>query len=99
MARGYRGGKHRLFRTATEAVDRALCFAYRDRRTKKRNYRSLWIARIAAAAKMNGTSYSRLIHGMKNADIELDRKVLSNLAIIDPKAFGEVVKTAGTATS
>lgn len=99
MASGYRGGKHRLFRTATEAVDRALCFAYRDRRTKKRNYRSLWIARIGAAAKMNGTSYSRLIHGMKQADIELDRKVLSNLAIVDPKAFGEVVKVAGSATS
>lgn len=94
MARGYRGGKHRLYRTATEAVDRALCFAYRDRRTKKRNFRQLWIARIGAAAKMNGTSYSRLIHGMKEADIQLDRKVLSNLAIVDPNAFAEVVKAA-----
>lgn len=98
MAKGYRGGKHRLYRTATEAVDRALCFAYRDRRTNKRNFRSLWITRIAAAAKMNGTSYSRLIGGMKKADIALDRKVLSNLAIIDPKAFSEVVKAAEAAS-
>lgn len=94
MAKGYRGAKNRLYRTATEAVDRALCYAYRDRRTKKRNFRSLWIARISAAAKMNGISYSRLINGLKVADIELDRKVLSNLAIVDPNAFGEVVKAA-----
>ena len=94
MAKGYRGGKHRLYKTATEAVDRALCFAYRDRRTKKRNFRRLWIARIGAAAKLNGTSYSRLINGLKGADIELDRKVLSNLAIVDPNAFSEVVKAA-----
>ena len=99
LAKGYRGGKHRLYRTATEAVDRALCFAYRDRRTNKRNFRRLWITRIGAAAKINGTSYSRLINGLKNADIELDRKVLSNLAIVDPNAFSEVVKTAGTASS
>jgi len=92
MAKGFRGGKHRLYKTATEAVDRALCYAYRDRRTKKRNFRSLWIARIAAAAKLNGTSYSRLISGLKNADVELDRKVLSNLAIVDPNAFSKVVK-------
>ena len=94
MAKGYRGAKHRLYRTATEAVDRALSFAYRDRRTKKRNFRRLWIARISAAAKMNGISYSRFINGLKVADIELDRKVLSNLAIVDPNAFGEVVKAA-----
>ncbi|GAB4335039.1 MAG: 50S ribosomal protein L20 [Desulfobulbaceae bacterium] len=94
MAKGYRGGKHRLYRTATEAVDRALCYAYRDRRTKKRNFRRLWITRIGAAARMNGTSYSRLINGLKNAGIELDRKVLSNLAIVDPAAFSEVVKAA-----
>ncbi|MDD3618591.1 MAG: 50S ribosomal protein L20 [Desulfobulbaceae bacterium] len=98
MAKGYRGGKHRLYRTVTEAVDRALCFAYRDRRTKKRNFRNLWITRIAAAAKMNGTSYSRLINGMKKAGIDLDRKVLSNLAIVDPKAFSEVVKAAGVSS-
>ncbi len=95
MARGYRGGKHRLFRTATEAVDRALCYAYRDRRTRKREFRRLWITRIGAAAKMNGTSYSRLMGGLRKAGVQLDRKVLSNLAIVDPHAFAEVVKTAG----
>ncbi len=94
MAKGYRGAKHRLYKTATEAVDRALSFAYRDRRTKKRNFRRLWITRISAAAKMNGTSYSRFINGLKVADIELDRKVLSNLAIVDPNAFSQVVKAA-----
>jgi large subunit ribosomal protein L20 len=94
MAKGYRGAKHRLYRTATEAVDRALSFAYRDRRTNKRNFRRLWITRISAAVKMNGMSYSRFINGLKVADIELDRKVLSNLAIVDPNAFSEVVKAA-----
>ncbi|HBI14181.1 MAG TPA: 50S ribosomal protein L20 [Desulfobulbaceae bacterium] len=98
MAKGFRGGKHRLYKSATEAVDRALSFAYRDRRTNKRNFRSLWIARITAAAKMNGTSYSRLIGGMKKADIELDRKVLSNLAIVDPSAFSALVKAAGVSS-
>ncbi|HFQ88764.1 MAG TPA: 50S ribosomal protein L20 [Desulfobulbus sp.] len=95
MARGYRGGKHRLFRTATEAVDRALCYSYRDRRTRKREFRRLWITRIGAAARMNGTSYSKLMGGLKKAGVELDRKVLSHLAIVDPHAFAEVVKTAG----
>ena len=94
MARGYVGGRHRLFRTATEAVDRALCYAYRDRRQKKRDFRKLWIARISAAAKINGTSYSRFIGGLKKANIELDRKVLSNLAILDPNAFSQVIKQA-----
>jgi len=99
MAKGYRGGKSRLYRTATEAVDRALCYAYRDRRTKKRNFRRLWITRINAAANLNGLSYSKFIHGLKQAEVELDRKVLSNLAIVDPKAFSEVVKTAGLPTT
>ncbi len=99
QARGYRGGKSRLFRTAAEAVDRALCYSYRDRRTKKRTFRRLWIARLSAAAKSNGTNYSRLIGGLKKANIELDRKVLSNLAIVDPKAFTEVVKTTGVASA
>lgn len=94
MARGYVGGRHRLFRTATEAVDRALCYAYRDRRQKKRDFRQLWIARISAAAKLNGTSYSRFIGGLKKANIELDRKVLSNLAIVDPNAFSQLIKQA-----
>ncbi len=94
MARGYVGGRSRLFRTATEAVDRALCYAYRDRKAKKRDFRQLWIARISAAAKLNGTSYSKLIGGLKKAEVDLDRKVLSNLAIVDPQAFSQVVKVA-----
>lgn len=98
MAKGFRGGKHRLYKSATEAVDRALTFAYRDRRTNKRNFRSLWIARITAAAKMNGTSYSRLMGGLKKSEIELDRKVLSNLAIVDPNAFSALVKATGVSS-
>jgi large subunit ribosomal protein L20 len=94
-AKGYRGGRSRLYRTATEAVDRALCYAYRDRRTNKRNFRRLWITRITAAANLNNISYSKLIHALIQAGIELDRKVLSNLAIVDPAAFTEVVKAAG----
>ncbi|MCL2791277.1 MAG: 50S ribosomal protein L20 [Desulfobulbus sp.] len=94
LAAGYRGGKHRLFKSAAEAVDRALCYAYRDRRVKKREFRQLWIARINAAAKQNGTSYSRLINGLAKNSIELDRKVLSNLAIVDPSAFSAVVRAS-----
>ena len=94
MAKGYRGGRSRLFRSATEAVDRALGFAYRDRRQRKRDFRKLWIARISAAAKMAGTSYSKLMGGLKKADVKLDRKVLSNMAILDPKAFGKVAQIA-----
>ena len=97
LAKGFRGGKHRLFKTAAEAVDRALCFAYRDRRVKKREFRQLWIARINAAAQQNGTTYSRLIGGLAKNSIELDRKVLSNLAIVDPAAFSAVVKASGQA--
>lgn len=94
LAKGYVGGRHRLFRTATEAVDRALCYAYRDRKTKKRDFRQLWIARISAAARLNGISYSRLICGLKKANVDLDRKVLSNMAIVDPNAFSHVVQLA-----
>jgi large subunit ribosomal protein L20 len=95
LAKGFRGGKHRLFKTAAEAVDRALCYAYRDRRVKKREFRQLWIARINAAAQQNGISYSRLINGLSKNSIELDRKVLSNLAIVDPNAFSAVVRASG----
>ena len=94
MARGFVGGRHRLFRTATEAVDRALAYAYRDRKSRKRDFRRLWIARINAAARLNGLSYSRLIGGLKKANVDLDRKVLSNMAIVDPNAFSQIVKTA-----
>jgi large subunit ribosomal protein L20 len=98
LAKGYRGGRHSLFRTATEAVDRALCYAYRDRRSKKRDFRRLWITRIAAAAKLNNTSYSKLMGGLKKADVELDRKVLANMAIMDPSGFAQVVKLAAEQT-
>lgn len=94
MARGYVGGRNRLFRTATEAVDRALCYAYRDRRQKKRDFRKLWIVRIGAAAKLNGTNYSKLMGGLKKANVDLDRKSLANMAILDPDAFAHVVKMA-----
>ena len=94
LAKGFRGGRHKLYRTATEAVDRALSYAYRDRRNKKRDFRRLWIARIGAAAKQNGTSYSKLMGGLKKAGVELDRKVLSNMAILDPIGFSQVVKLA-----
>ena len=94
MARGYVGGRHRLFRTATEAVDRALSYAYRDRKVRKRDFRRLWIARINAACRINGMSYSKFIGGLKKAEVELDRKVLANMAILDPSAFSQVAKTA-----
>ncbi len=99
LAKGYRGGRHKLYRTATEAVDRALVYAYRDRRTKKRDFRRLWITRISAAAKINGTSYSKLMGGLNKAGVELDRKVLANMAILDPNAFSEVVKIAAEANA
>ena len=94
LAKGFRGGRHRLYKSATEAVDRALSYAYRDRRNKKRDFRRLWITRIGAAAKLNGTSYSKFMGGLKKADVELDRKVLSNMAILDPNGFSQVVKLA-----
>jgi len=94
LAKGYRGARGKLFRSATEAVDRALNYAFRDRRIKKRDFRALWIARINAAARENGMSYSRLIHGLKKADIALDRKILAQLAVVDPKGFAQIVETA-----
>ena len=99
LAKGFRGGRSRLFKTATEAVDRALVYAYRDRRTKKRDFRRLWIARINAGARMNDMSYSKLMGGLKKANIDLDRKVLSNLAILDADAFTRVVQIAKEANA
>ena len=93
-AKGYRGGQSRLFRTATEKVNRALQFATRDRLVKKRDFRSLWITRIGIAAKLNGLSYSRLMAGLKKAQVTLNRKMLSELAIADPGAFSRLVETA-----
>jgi len=99
LAKGFRGGRSRLYKSATEAVDRALVYAYRDRRTKKREFRALWIARINAGARMNDISYSRLMGGLKKAQVELDRKVLSNLAILDAPAFARLTQIAKQANS
>ncbi len=94
LAKGYRGGRSKLFRTAADAVDKALMYAYRDRRQRKRDFRRLWIARINAAARMNETTYSRLINGLKKADVALDRKVLAELAISDPAGFAQITALA-----
>lgn len=94
LAKGFRGGRSKIFRTAAGAVDKALMYAYRDRRTKKRNFRRLWIVRINAAARMNNLSYSRFIQGMKRAGMALDRKVLADLAISDPSGFSQIANLA-----
>jgi large subunit ribosomal protein L20 len=94
LAKGYRGGRSKLFRTAADAVDKALMYAYRDRRQRKRDFRKLWIARINAAARLNNLSYSKLIHGLKLAKVDLDRKVLADLAISDPGGFAKVAQLA-----
>jgi len=96
LASGFIGARNRLYRSATEAVDRALSYAYRDRRQKKRDFRKLWIVRIGAGAKENGLTYSRLMGGLKKANVELDRKVLANLAVLDPAAFSRVAQLTGT---
>lgn len=94
LAKGYRGGRSKLYRTAADAVDKALMYAYRDRKVRKRDFRRLWIARINAAARMNNLSYSRLINGLKQHDIELDRKVLADLAVADPEGFSQIAARA-----
>jgi len=94
LAKGYVGGRGRLYRSAHETIERALAFAYRDRRVKKRTFRGLWITRIGAAAKLNGISYSQLIKGLKQAGVELDRKILAELAVADLPAFGQLAQTA-----
>jgi large subunit ribosomal protein L20 len=96
LAKGYRGARSKLFRSATEAVDRALNYAFRDRKVKKRDFRALWITRINAASRTNGLSYSKLIHGLKLANVEIDRKVLADLAVSDPKGFTEIATLAKT---
>jgi large subunit ribosomal protein L20 len=97
MAKGFVGGRRKLFRTAHDSVARSLAYAYRDRKVKKREFRKLWIIRINAAARENGMSYSRLINGMNKAQVALDRKVLSDLAISDPTGFAAVVELAKSA--
>lgn len=94
LAKGYRGGRSKLYRTAADSVDKALMYAYRDRRQRKRDFRRLWIARINAAARLNELSYSKLMHGLKLAGVELDRKVLAELAISDPPGFAQIAKLA-----
>lgn len=94
LAKGYRGGHSKLFRTAADTVDRALMYAYRDRRVRKRDFRKLWISRINAATRMNNLSYSKFIHGLKLAGVELDRKVLAELAISDPTGFSQIASLA-----
>lgn len=93
-AKGMQHNRTRSFRLAKQAVIRALQYAYRDRRNKKRDLRSLWITRINAAARINGTTYGKLIAGLKTANVELDRKVLAELAVNEPKAFAEIAKKA-----
>ncbi|HEX8130083.1 MAG TPA: 50S ribosomal protein L20 [Pyrinomonadaceae bacterium] len=99
LAKGYRGTKSKLFRQASESVDRALNFAYTGRKLKKRDFRSLWIVRIGAAARLNGLNYSQFMHGLKVAGIELDRKVLADLAANSPEAFTELAGQAKNAIS
>jgi large subunit ribosomal protein L20 len=97
LAKGYRGTKSKLYRSAKESVERALNFAYTGRKLKKRDFRSLWIVRIGAAARINGLNYSQLMHGLKLAGIELDRKILADLAVHQPETFAEVVTQAKNA--
>ena len=94
QAKGYFGSKHKLYKTAKEQVRHSLMYAYRDRRNLKRNMRKLWIARINAAARMNDISYSKLMHGLKLANVEINRKMLSEIAICDPEGFTAIVETA-----
>ena len=97
QAKGYYGARSRIFRVAKQAVTKAGQYAYRDRRQRKRQFRALWIARINAGARMNGLSYSRFIAGMKKAAIEVDRKVLADIAVHDKAVFGQLVEKAKAA--
>ncbi len=94
QAKGYRGAKSKLIKTAMESVDKALQYAYRDRRQKKRDFRKLWITRINAAVRQNGMNYSTFMSGLKRNNVELDRKVLADLAVHDPDAIKDLVKIA-----
>ena len=92
ITKGQYGGKHRLWRRANEAMLKSLWYGHRDRRNRKRDFRRLWIARINAASRLNGMSYSRFMHALKEADIELDRKILADLAVHDQDTFAQLVK-------
>jgi len=93
-AKGYRGSRHRLLKTAKQAVDHSGQYAYRDRRQRKRDFRKLWIARINAAAREHGLNYSRLIQGLRLANVDINRKMLADIAVTDAEAFGAIVETA-----
>lgn len=97
LAKGYYGAKHRSYRRAKEQILRSLQYEYRDRRLRKREFRRLWIQRINTAARLNGLSYSRFINGLKKAGVELDRKVLADIAVQDPEGFAKLVETAKAA--
>jgi large subunit ribosomal protein L20 len=97
QAKGYRGGRRTLYRTARETVDRALVYAYRDRKQRKRHFRILWIARINAAARVNGLSYSRFINGLKKASVDIDRKMLAEMAVNDSDGFRKLTDVAKAA--
>jgi len=99
MAKGYVGGRSRLYRTAVDAVNRALAYSYRHRKERKREFRRLWITRINAAARLHGLSYSRLMDALKKAHVELDRKILADLAVHDPGAFSKIAEKAKGALS
>ncbi len=94
QAKGFTAGRGKLYRTAKEAVDRSLAYAFRDRRTRKRDFRKLWIARINAAARLNGMSYSRFINGLKKSNIEINRKVLAEMAVNDSEGFSKLAEIA-----
>ncbi|MEM0979238.1 MAG: 50S ribosomal protein L20 [Cyanobacteria bacterium P01_H01_bin.58] len=94
LAKGFRGSHSKLFRTANQQVMKALRYAYRDRRRRKRDFRRLWIARINAAARLQGISYSRLIGQLKKANIDINRKMLAQMAVLDPEGFNKVVEIA-----
>lgn len=99
MAKGYRGARHALYTTARETVERALVYAYRDRKVRKREFRKLWIIRINAAAREHGLSYSKFIHGLNQAGVELNRKVLADIAVRDKAAFGKIAEIAKSKVS
>ena len=94
LAKGYRGAKSKLFKTANQAVMKSLSYAYRDRKAKKREFRQLWIARINAAARMNGISYSQFMHGLKLAGVEMNRKMLAEMAVNDAEGFATLAELA-----
>ncbi len=97
LAKGFRGSRSRCYRQAKDSVEKALCYAYRDRRAKKRSYRRLWITRINAACRLNGISYSKFMGGLNKAKIGVDRKILADLAVTEPVVFSSLVEKAKAA--